>query len=436
MLKAKFPQVIEQVAELPPEALLALVRTLVAQAAPEHEGAAEFAVALLAEVTVRNVARPELVFPLVSAHLEALCSTSGLPFALLSATVHALLRLGRALLGVAELRISLLQILAVLTKFRFLPDHPSHRKLRLQIARGLRLLLLPHLELLGQGSASVWRHVGDLLRWVARSPLTAPEALLVLHALILAHPDPAPASLDVGPQSATWLRPDALPLVLELLGKLAGKSDPALGGKALALLHQLVYATPLLLAAHPSEPEAQESLWQAVLQALAAQAATSPLSAQALAHLQRGLLAPPLFALSPELWGRLFEHVLFPMLDALHTRTAQGEHEDERLRACALLCKTLVQYVSKWVGRASTFRPLWFAVLARLDAFASPALPPSELLAESITQATRNLLLVVHSAELLDEASWAQTWQRLEGFAPRLLQDKDLLAQLPPRPPA
>jgi hypothetical protein len=275
-----------------------------------------------------------------------------------------------------------------------------------------------------------------LLRWLARSPLTARDATAVLGALILGGPE---GGADVAPQDRTWLREEAAPLTLDLLAKLAARSERDVAARALALLHQLVYAIPLVAGTD------HEALWLASLQHLAslglpapaqpAQSTPSPSaspSALALAHLQRALLAPPLFALGFEAWVRVFERLLFPMVDALLRLAPQpgalDGHEEERLRASALLCKTLVQYVAKFVAHGAAFGSLWFQVLTRLEAFVAGS--PSDLLLESVTQAARNLLLVVHAAALLDNAAWLATWERLDRFAPRLRADADL-ATLP-----
>jgi len=138
--------------------------------------------------------------------------------------------------------------------------------------------------------------------------------------------------------------------------------------------------------------------------------------------------------LSSDSWQALFERVLFPLLEELlrSPSLAPDVVEEERLRAASILCKTFLQYLSKFIA-ARDFAALWLRVLHFIEAFI--LVGQSELLVESITQALKNILLVMHASGI-DHGSdapqwWPQTWTALDRFCPKLRVELSTSMPLP-----
>jgi hypothetical protein len=409
----------------------------------------------LAQVAVLNVSRVSLLWGSVSAHLEQLCAAQP-RWEVLSKAALTLCLLAHALVSVDEVRASALQMVLLVTRLALLPQHAAHVSLRRKLGAAVRVILVHNLAHLN--GRTPWQLVGELLRWCVRSPLTSRDALVVLAAIVRGG-DTSTALDTVHEVRATAVCEDNFALVLELLAALiqahsnaATSRERDSAARALAQLHQLVHAVPLFcpLQSEPSlEGVALNSYWLPLLQLLAnlatqkaAPDAPSPppsrslpaLRHQALSHLQRALLAPALLFLSSDSWQMLFERVLFPLLEELlrSPSSAPDVLEEERLRAASILCKTFLQYLSKFIA-ARDFAALWLRVLHFIEAFMKAG--QSELLLESVTQALKNILLVMHASGI-DHARdapswWPQTWTAIDRFCPKLRTELSAAMPLP-----
>lgn len=416
------------------DALLALARALVDRSLDDGDGdGAALCVDLLAHTAL--VCAPErlsLVWPPVSAHLEHLC-TSNAPALVFEHAVMALMVLARELLQYDEIRVSCLQILQFIPKA---PQHGDARRLRGVMAAGVQCFLETNLAFL-KGSA-VWRLVGELLGWLARDAASHAQCLALLVAIVRGGERYDDGADVIGNLGATFVSEDNFALVCELLNELvrspssAGPESHDIAQKALAQVHQLVHLVPCW--ALGAADSALERYWLPLFQQLSSYCvqphpAPSRLNLRhvALSHMQRALLAPPLFRLDGPQWEAVFENAVFPLLDALlqAPSASADSREEERLRASSIVCKTFLQYLSKLADSAS-FERLWLRVVAYLERLAASG-EHGELLGESITQALKNIILVMHASSFDFSAApdgwWARSWASIDALCPKLRQE-------------
>ncbi|GBG74811.1 hypothetical protein CBR_g19322 [Chara braunii] len=133
----------------------------------------------------------------------------------------------------------------------------------------------------------------------------------------------------------------------------------------------------------------------------------------ALLCLQRSLLAADAIVPMPVLCGPAFDQVVFPVLDEL-LDIAQGQSPKEYRgmeatlrKAMALLSRIFLHFLHHLAGSPG-FQPLWLAVLERMERYMRLATSQGrrggllyEQLAENIPELLKNMLLVMHSRQVL-----------------------------------
>lgn len=206
-----------------------------------------------------------------------------------------------------------------------------------------------------------------------------------------------------------------------------------------------------------------------------------PIRTKALAHLQRTLpgssqLSPP----DAATLSLVFDAVLFPTLDELLKPQVfmldPAGMEETRLRACALVCRVFLVYLGEQGEKGGDGRlmELWLGVVDVLDRLMNSGKPDQlvrpatatsfslpqtsnfkidplvfhQLLNEqyeAVPESLKNLLLVLHSSNILlpptgetpdsrseaEQAFWSTTYERLERFLPTFLDG----LFVPPAPP-
>eukprot|EP00118_Oscarella_pearsei_P026459 m.309936 g.309936 ORF g.309936 m.309936 type:complete len:1642 (+) comp48637_c0_seq1:73-4998(+) len=161
--------------------------------------------------------------------------------------------------------------------------------------------------------------------------------------------------------------------------------------------------------------------------------------------LQRSLLLQDIQILNAREWEACFSQVFFPMLRRLLVDINPDDPsgvEEIRIRVSALLAKVFLQHLTPLLS-LSSFREIWMAVLDFMDHFMSST--QSELLAESIPESLKNMLLVMSTAGVFDapvtspsesphSQLWTDTWERIHKFIPGL--HDQLFAPAPTRRPS
>jgi len=147
----------------------------------------------------------------------------------------------------------------------------------------------------------------------------------------------------------------------------------------------------------------------------------------AMAFLQRALLSPNTASLNPNTWRLCFELVLFPLLtDMLQPMAIQidaRELEEIRGRAAGMLSKIFLQYV-KPLSSLSEFPQIWLKVLQYVQMYTKTN---SEILADTVLESLKNMILVISKAGIFDKELWDLTWVTLEAT-----MKKDLLSKVEP----
>jgi brefeldin A-resistance guanine nucleotide exchange factor 1 len=156
-------------------------------------------------------------------------------------------------------------------------------------------------------------------------------------------------------------------------------------------------------------------------------------------YLQRTLLSSDIQKLSPEGWRNCFEQVLFPLLTELLKPFSGGENnsigiEETRLRASVLLSKIFLQYLPK-LTELTDFHKLWLQILHFIEIYMKA--DHSDLLAEAIPEALKNILLVMTATGILQpgvkttsgEDIWQLSWTAIDAFCPSLREELQ-----PPKP--
>ncbi|WFD00040.1 GDP/GTP exchange factor for ARF [Malassezia yamatoensis] len=210
----------------------------------------------------------------------------------------------------------------------------------------------------------------------------------------------------------------------------------------LSAMEQVKERIPKLLANETSNGNAWAQYWLPLIAALAQQCVNASRATRqaAVAHLQRVVLGPAMLQhapqpLAPELEA-MFQNIVFPLLDTLlqpDTLRADSRAFGEgasiptmRLHVALLLCRAWVQYqtplsqdMKQDQDAARRFERVWLGVLGYVARLLPMSQPPAEK--EAIQEQTKNMLLVMHAAQLLRQREiWDATWNLLEKPAPEL----------------
>ncbi|KAN0061081.1 GDP/GTP exchange factor for ARF [Thecaphora frezii] len=244
------------------------------------------------------------------------------------------------------------------------------------------------------------------------------------------------------------------------------------GCEAVKLLEGFKNQVPRIIReSKMDEDAAWRTFWPPLLSSLSRQWTNthSGVRQASIGLLQRCLLAPELLTSSSSMQLMLlFNDILFPMLEELlkpqvyqiDPTNNPGGMLETRIRACALVCKTLLHLMVKLnQGGEREFEQLWCRILELLDRMlmsggggggaAGPDDKRRDPLAEAIPENLKNVLLVMSASDLLlppppsgqhdartthQAALWAVTFDRVQRFLPGLMED--VFPPPPPPPPA
>ncbi|MBW0475602.1 hypothetical protein O181_015317 [Austropuccinia psidii MF-1] len=186
----------------------------------------------------------------------------------------------------------------------------------------------------------------------------------------------------------------------------------------------------------PSKPWA--SFWMPVLLAYGQQSINGnrEVRQQALANLQRSLVAPEILLNGNIDLTIIFERVLFPVLEELlkpqvFRRDPDGMGET-RLRASGLLCKIFLHYLVQLSEQGmSRMAELWLQILGFLDRFMHSG--RRDQMYEAVPENLKNVLLVMHASGYLipphenpssqEIQLWNATFERIDPVLNTLKND-------------
>ena len=162
-----------------------------------------------------------------------------------------------------------------------------------------------------------------------------------------------------------------------------------------------------------------------------------PVRDAAVVNLQRALLHAQVRNEPAEVWSAAFEGIVFPLLSELLQRSIAGELDDERLmlRAVTLLSKVLLHHLASLLTLPN-FSLLWLRALELLQSYLNA--PNNELLLEAVPETLKNMLLVMATAGAFDATESTATGEQslaaitkavIDGFCPELSAAPDI-AQL------
>ncbi|KAL0274869.1 UNVERIFIED_CONTAM: hypothetical protein PYX00_002898 [Menopon gallinae] len=147
----------------------------------------------------------------------------------------------------------------------------------------------------------------------------------------------------------------------------------------------------------------------------------------AITYLQRALLVHDLQTLTAEEWESCFNRVLFPLLGKLLEPKFLDEVnlEETRVRAATVLSKVFLHHLTPLLSLPS-FTSLWLNILDFMDKYMH--VERSDLLFEAIPESLKNMLLVMHSAQVFTSSEgylplWHVTWERINKFLPGLKEE-------------
>lgn len=148
----------------------------------------------------------------------------------------------------------------------------------------------------------------------------------------------------------------------------------------------------------------------------------------AIAFLQRALLVHDLQTLTGPEWEQCFHRVLFPLLNyLLQPVSPKGPvaMAEFRNRAATVLSKVFLHHLTPLLS-LPTFPNLWTNILDFMEKYMHA--DKSDILYEAIPELLKNMLLVMHSAKVFDDADgknqlWRVTWEKIDKFLPNLREE-------------
>ncbi|CAG9763319.1 unnamed protein product [Ceutorhynchus assimilis] len=148
----------------------------------------------------------------------------------------------------------------------------------------------------------------------------------------------------------------------------------------------------------------------------------------AIAFLQRALLVHDLQTLNGLEWEQCFHRVLFPLLNyLLQPSGSKGPiaMAEFRNRAATVLSKVFLHHLTPLLS-LPTFPNLWTNILDYMDRYMHA--DKSDILSEAIPELLKNMLLVMNSAKVFDNAEgknqlWHHTWEKIGRFLPNLKEE-------------
>ncbi|GAA5869908.1 hypothetical protein JCM16303_001838 [Sporobolomyces ruberrimus] len=207
------------------------------------------------------------------------------------------------------------------------------------------------------------------------------------------------------------------------------------------ILRDVQTSIPRLIASSSLSPaRAWEAAWIPLLSAYS-QLCLAPareLRQSAIGSLQRTLLAPEILQNEDVDLTIIFTRIFFPLLEELlkptiFRRDPEGMGET-RLRASALLCKILLQYLAQLQERKGmkNMTELWLKILGYQDRFMHSG--RRDQMYEAVPELLKNVLLVMNASGFLlpphDEsrtpeqaALWNATFERIQPFLPDLQRE-------------
>eukprot|EP01125_Pyxidicula_operculata_P004048 TRINITY_DN1574_c0_g2_i2.p1 TRINITY_DN1574_c0_g2~~TRINITY_DN1574_c0_g2_i2.p1 ORF type:complete len:1525 (-),score=310.50 TRINITY_DN1574_c0_g2_i2:221-4261(-) len=383
-----------------------------------------FCTDLLTQVTIQNKQRLNLIWPKVKDHFEHVCIRVT-DFDLVYRSVTDLMVIAMNIISLDDVRVSVLQTLVRLTLREFNSTHHS-QKLHRKIAVGISQVLISNITNIK--TSQEWELIVDLIKWMLQSDSTLKDGFEVLYYIITTQPTKTnqksvpsssnsssiSSSSSISINNKTYISKDNFSFLLELTNIVVNmkqhQENVQLTLKCLEMLQYVVSIVPTLVdissGEENDEKDALQFYWIPTLQYLCTVCRDSRLEIQnhAMAALQRSLLAPELFLLSSASWVLIFEKVMFPLLtELLRAPTSSEAHmrdmvEEMRLRAASILCKTFLQYLSKII-QYHDFNRIWIKILNFIEMYMNA--DSSELLAEAVTEALKNILMVMNASGIL-----------------------------------
>eukprot|EP01124_Arcella_intermedia_P011795 TRINITY_DN1817_c0_g2_i1.p1 TRINITY_DN1817_c0_g2~~TRINITY_DN1817_c0_g2_i1.p1 ORF type:complete len:1224 (-),score=341.78 TRINITY_DN1817_c0_g2_i1:78-3695(-) len=323
-------------------------------------------------------------------------------------------------------------------------------RLKKKICIGINKVLMANVKFLK--TSMEWEHVSELIRWTMNSPTTTKDGFEVLFYIVTC------STLEISSKKGritqdpkTLVSTENYSLMMDLISLYININDFYIV-KCLELLQHVISVIPGFCNVRESglEPEEKDTLelyWIPAFQYLCQLCRDNrnvDIQNHSISALQRALLAPELFVLSAESWSILFEKILFPLLQELlkapQEPTVKKEEFDEiRLRAANILCKTFLQYRSKLISY-NNFNHLWSKVLKYIKLYMEA--DKKRNLAEAITEALKNILMVMHTDGILRPPTeetdiqaikynllWNSSWDKISKFCPNLKAEFMLLIQ-------
>ncbi|PLW24347.1 hypothetical protein PCANC_00944 [Puccinia coronata f. sp. avenae] len=200
--------------------------------------------------------------------------------------------------------------------------------------------------------------------------------------------------------------------------------------EAVGMIQNAQEMIPGMLAKVQSDPSRPwASFWMPVLLAYGQQCINGnrEVRQQALANLQRSLMAPEILSNGKVDLTIIFERVLFPVLEDLlkpqvFRRDPDGMGET-RLRASGLLCKIFLHYLVQLSQQGMPrMTELWLQILGLLDRFMHSG--RRDQMYEAVPENLKNVLLVMHASRFLipphetpsaeETHLWNATFERID----------------------
>lgn len=200
--------------------------------------------------------------------------------------------------------------------------------------------------------------------------------------------------------------------------------------QAVGMIQNAQEMIPGMLAKAQSDPSRPwASFWMPVLLAYGQQSINGnrEVRQQALANLQRSLMAPEILSNGNVDLTIIFERVLFPVLEELlkpqvFRRDPEGMGET-RLRASGLLCKIFLHYLVQLSQQGmARMTELWLQILGFLDRFMHSG--RRDQMYEAVPENLKNVLLVMHASGFLvpphenpsieERHLWNATFERID----------------------